>query len=161
MYTAREERSMQNVKKDSVILTVEEFERLKRVEDSVIAYKALAGLYELKAKEQSFYNSPDWKKTRIKARERDCYIDVWRWIKDREIYEIVSGEKAYVHHIESVRENWDARLSLDNLVTLSAKSHGEIESLYNKCPEQKPIIQELLRKAVRELEYVKELGDDL
>lgn len=35
-----------------------------------------------------------------------------------------------VHHIEPLREAWDKRLTISNLIPLSGRAHGMIESEY-------------------------------
>lgn len=58
-------------------------------------------------------------------------------------HEIVPA--SVVHHIQPLRETRDLRLDEDNLIPLSAESHGEIEAMYKtKKRETQALLKRLL-----------------
>ena len=105
----------------------------------------------------AFYGTNDWKKMRTIARHRDNDIDVWVYIR----YGAIEHTGSAVHHIIPVADDWDKRLLLDNLVTVSSTSHAEIERLYSMGGEYKQVCQRLLREAVRDLNYLAEHAEDI
>lgn len=74
---------------------------------------------------EQFYHSTQWIKLRDLVRARCYHIDFYAWFK---YGEIIEGD--VVHHIEEVRDSWDRRLDVDNLIYVSHKSHKEIHDNY-------------------------------
>lgn len=114
-------------------------------------------VYSWDKQRSQFYGSSAWTKTSKITRERDHEIDVWHWIKTGEI--VYNG--CMVHHIEPIADNWDRRLDLDNLISISYSSHGEIDRIYAQGPDHKKRAQELMFRAVNELEYLANIEDDI
>ena len=67
-------------------------------------------------------------------------LDVYAYLVKHEIV-----PASVVHHITPLREVWGLRLDEDNLIPLSAESHGEIESMYKtKKRETQTLLKRLL-----------------
>lgn len=73
-------------------------------------------------KERAFYNSTPWKAAKRKAMEIYGGLCLWSYYKDG--LTIAATE---VHHIEPIKERWDLRLDMSNLVPLSHQAHMWIE----------------------------------
>lgn len=54
-----------------------------------------------------------------------------------------------VHHIVPLKEDWNRRADPDNLISLSAVSHAEIEQAYKTDEETKREMQNRLRAMIR------------
>lgn len=67
----------------------------------------------------NFYNSPEWKKTRLKVLERDLYLCVNCLSKNK------YSKATSVHHVVKIKYNWDLRLDLKNLKSLCEKCHKQ------------------------------------
>lgn len=65
-----------------------------------------------------FYGSSQWQRVRSLAIERDNHL-CQSCLKDG-----VLEPARVVHHIEEVKDNWNQRLSLDNLESLCHKCHN-------------------------------------
>lgn len=133
--------------------TRDELDRQQR--DARDARKLIESADKKKIRLGAFYGTNDWKKMRTIARKRDNDIDVWVYIR----YGAIEHTGAAVHHIIPIADEWDKRLELDNLVTVSSSSHAEIERLYSMGGEYKTTCQRLLREAVRDLNYLAENDD--
>lgn len=55
-----------------------------------------------------------------------------------------------VHHIYTVDERPDLKLSVDNLIYVSAKIHNQLHAEYNESPERKRDLQIKLLKIITE-----------
>ena len=91
--------------------------------------------YRTDVEEQRFYNSVDWKNIREKIRNKDnglCLV----CLDNKEIKQMNT-----VHHIEELKENWDARFYEDNLISVCESCHQKIHKQYriNKHSEQKAL----------------------
>ncbi len=64
-----------------------------------------------------------------------------------------------MHHIIELKEDWDKRLDIDNLIPLSDKVHKIVHRAYDRSTKDKKQIQELLRELKRK--YEKEFGTNL
>lgn len=102
-------------------------------------YGALAKSEAKKMERDNFYWSYPWKKTREAVRLRDDSIDVWEYLKTGN--EIPGN---IVHHIVPRDDDKSLELEMTNLITVSAQSHEEIETIYRRCPEEKVKIQRIL-----------------
>lgn len=93
-------------------------------------------------KERAFYNSKRWK-----AAQKECMrmyggLCLWNYYKDGLIIEATE-----VHHIEPIKERWDLRLDISNLVPLSHQAHVWIEKqLLKGNKEIKSELKELKRR---------------
>ena len=54
-----------------------------------------------------------------------------------------------VHHIYTVDERPDLKLSVDNLIYVSAKTHNQLHAEYNESPEKKQVLQKKLIDAIK------------
>lgn len=89
------------------------------------------------AEYQAFYSSKEWKSKRDKIMAKFKYIDLYAYYKNKEIV-----EATLVHHINEVKEDYSKRLSDDNLIAVSSKSHNEIHRRMNNG-EREIVIKEL------------------
>ncbi len=85
-----------------------------------------------------FYHSREWQAVAAAVRARAGYADEVARANGR----LVPG--AIVHHIYPVDERPDLRLSLGNLIFVSARTHKEIHDAYNKNPRAKKEMQACL-----------------
>lgn len=90
-------------------------------------------------KEQEFYNSKLWLQTKEIAKSKTNYIDVYEYyINSR----VVSGD--VVHHMIEIKEDWNKRLDVSNLIYLTNSNHMYVHSMYNKSDKDRAKTQELL-----------------
>ena len=82
-----------------------------------------------------FYHSREWQAVAAAVRARAGYADEVAKASGR----LVPG--AIVHHIYPVDERPDLRLSLENLIFVSARTHKEIHDAYSKNPRAKKEMQ--------------------
>lgn len=89
-----------------------------------------------------FYHSIEWKKTREVVLMSYFGLDLYAYYVEHKITRSV-----IVHHIEEIKEAWELRLSLMNLIPLSEESHSHVHYLYktDKTATQM-LLRELLRK---------------
>lgn len=91
------------------------------------------------AKLQAFYQSGDWERLK-EAVKASCYhIDIFEYYLTGKI---VEGET--VHHILELREHWDSRLDINNMIYLTNKNHKLIHNKYNKGNKEKLKVQKIL-----------------
>ncbi|NFC89502.1 HNH endonuclease, partial [Clostridium botulinum] len=64
-----------------------------------------------------------------------------------------------IHHIIELKEDWDKRLDIDNLIPLSDKVHKIVHRTYDRSDKDKKEMQELLRELKRK--YQKEFSANL
>ena len=95
--------------------------------------------------EQAFYMSKTWKLTRDMIVNKFYHIDVYLYMK----YGIVEYGNI-VHHIVELKEDFSQRLSEDNLILLSQRSHLLIHEEYNNG--DKVALQEELKQMVKDFE---------
>lgn len=74
-----------------------------------------------------FYHSKQWINLREYILNKYKGLDLFEYYLNNNI-EYAST----IHHIEEVKENWDKRLDVTNLIPVSERSHNTIHSLYNK-----------------------------
>lgn len=77
-----------------------------------------------------FYNSPGWEKTREYILNKYKGLDLYAFFIEKKI---VYADT--VHHIEELRENWNRRLDITNLIPLSSGNHTRIHKMYEKDEE--------------------------
>lgn len=75
----------------------------------------------------AFYNSAEWATVREYVIQKHKGLDLYAYFVERKI---VYAEA--VHHVVELKEDWDLRLDINNLVPLSNKSHSKIHKLYKK-----------------------------
>ncbi|ACL19506.1 conserved hypothetical protein [Desulfitobacterium hafniense DCB-2] len=95
-------------------------------------------------KEQAFYSSDEWVRTRDYVKAKYHGLCLWSYYVDREIVFCES-----VHHIEELKEAWEKRLEVDNLIPLSETVHQKVHRLMRengKNEKVKMVLRELKRK---------------
>ncbi|MEG6613754.1 hypothetical protein V6C42_12940 [Pseudoclostridium thermosuccinogenes] len=78
-------------------------------------------------KAAAFYNSPEWETTRKYVLAKYKGLDLYAFFIEKKI-----AFADTVHHIEELRDNWDRRLDITNLIPLSSSNHNRIHSMYEK-----------------------------
>lgn len=91
-------------------------EHQKRVKEQNKIYKK----NRKDTKEQNFYNSKEWIKTRNYILMRDNYLCQLCFKEGR----IKPAE--IVHHIEELKDAWDKRLEINNLISVCKNCHNKI-----------------------------------
>lgn len=72
----------------------------------------------------------------------DLGIDVYLYIMTGEV---VLADA--VHHIEPLKDNWERRCDINNLISLSSETHSMIEKMYEKDKEgTMELLYEVLRR---------------
>lgn len=75
----------------------------------------------------AFYNSPEWIKAREYILGKYKGLDLYAFFIEKKI---VYADT--VHHIEELKENWNIRLNITNLIPLSNSNHNVIHAMYEK-----------------------------
>lgn len=96
---------------------------------------------------KAFYNSSEWKTTRLRVLARDTGIDVYLYITEERV---VPADT--VHHIIELSEDYSKRLDLDNLISVSEQTHNMIGRIY-KDTARKTAMQETLRECMKEYKW--------
>lgn len=78
-------------------------------------------------KSRDFYHSGEWEKVRQYILELDQGVDVYLYKTKGEIRAADT-----VHHIEPLKDAWDRRFSVPNLMSLHHDTHAYIEKMYKK-----------------------------
>lgn len=95
-------------------------------------------------KEQQFYKSKEWLVTKSVVTSNLKGLDIYSYY--------ILGVKEYgekVHHIEPIKENWNRRLDIDNLIYLTEQNHQKIHALMRKSEKDKVLIQKTLYDLLR------------
>lgn len=112
--------------------------------------------YRLKredSRENSFYNTKLWKIVREEAIRRYFNIDVLEYYATGKI---VPGTT--VHHIVEVKEDWNMRIKMDNLICVTEANHRRIHHYYNKDIAHRKQMQSVLNGLVSK--FKEEFGLD-
>lgn len=91
----------------------------------------------------AFYQSRDWKLIAAQIKARASGLDEFALAQGR----LEKGNTA--HHIFTIDESPELRLSVDNLIYVSTRTHNQIHSEYSRSPEQKDRMQKKLSEIVR------------
>lgn len=85
---------------------------------------------------KDYYNGGEWKNARAAALETDEGIDVFVFMTTGEV---IAADT--VHHIIPLKEEWEQRNNLDNLMSVRHDTHSAIEKEYikDKCGMQKKL----------------------
>lgn len=83
--------------------------------------------YKRDKRAAAFYNSTEWEKTRDYVIAKYKGLDLYAFFIDKKI---VCADT--VHHVEELKENWDRRLDITNLIPLSSANHTKIHEMYKK-----------------------------
>lgn len=99
--------------------------------------------YRKDIKEQKFYSSKDWLKTRdtIKIMDNNlCLV----CLSNNELNSMDT-----VHHIEELKENWSKRFNKDNLICLCESCHQKIHKKYLSSTIEKLKTQDKLKLLIK------------
>lgn len=88
---------------------------------------------------QEFYNSVEWKNIRDLAIRKYFGIDILEYYKTGQI---IMGYT--VHHIVELKDDWNKRLDINNLIYLSQENHVKIHKLMERSKEDKYKVVEML-----------------
>ena len=99
--------------------------------------------YSRDRKSKQFYGSRQWLLIRSAAMAADDGIDVYLFMTEGML---VPADT--VHHIIPLQDDWQKRMDINNLMSLSNGTHSMIEQMYKK---DKPGTQKKLQKML--LEY--------
>lgn len=105
-------------------------------------------LYDKTQRDQAradFYHSAVWTKITKLMKQRANGLDE---------YELAEGrlcKGSITHHIYTIEERPDLKLSFDNLIYVSSATHNKIHAEYDKGPEQRQAMQKKLM-AIRGLQ---------
>jgi 5-methylcytosine-specific restriction endonuclease McrA len=97
--------------------------------------------------EQRFYSSSEWINLAEYIRRKFNGICVVCLLKDN----VISYVEA-VHHIVEIKDDWDLRLSEDNLICLCSSCHSKVHRLYKKSSKDKEKMQEILYRLIEQYE---------
>ncbi len=94
---------------------------------------------------KAFYCSSLWERTRGAALAADDGIDVYVYMTTGEV---IAADT--VHHIIPLKDDWERRCDVNNLMSLSHDTHSMIERMYkqNKTKMQKELSEMLSRYRV-------------
>lgn len=88
---------------------------------------------------QDFYNSLEWKNVRDLAIRKCFGIDIVEYYKTGQI---IMGYT--VHHIVELKDDWNRRLDINNLIYLSQENHLRIHKIMEQSKEDKEKVTEML-----------------
>ena len=88
-------------------------------------------------KYDSFYKTMEWILQREVVMRKYVGLDIYDYF--------INNKTTYadmVHHIVEVKEDWDKRLDIDNLIPLSEKNHRKVTKIYKTKGKEK-LMQQL------------------
>lgn len=91
---------------------------------------------------QRFYNSKTWIKLRDYISANQYQLDILELYKGN----VVVAED--YHHVISIKDDWNKRLDVDNIIGLSHANHMLVEAKYRRSDKDKIEMQEELLKAL-------------
>jgi 5-methylcytosine-specific restriction enzyme A len=94
-------------------------------------------------KYQEFYESIEWRRLRKVIALGFLEIDILEYYTTGRI---VQGER--VHHIVELREDWNSRLDIFNLIYLTEKNHRKVHAIYERSERDKKAMQNILFKLI-------------
>jgi 5-methylcytosine-specific restriction endonuclease McrA len=98
-------------------------------------------------KYNEFYHSPEWEKTRASVIDKHNGLDLYAYYLDHRIV-----LATMVHHIVELKDGWDKRLDLNNLIPLNDPSHSHLYKLYRVDKQgTQEILRELIKRWNREM----------
>lgn len=101
-------------------------------------------------KSKNFYNSREWERVRAAVLDVDEGIDVYLFMTKGVV---VAADM--VHHIVPLKDDWNKRTDIDNLMSLNNDTHSTIEQMYKK---NKGEMIGKLQKMVKEYREMKAAG---
>lgn len=96
-------------------------------------------------KYDDFYHSKEWQHARELAWVRCNGIDLY----DYHINKLITPG-VICHHIIPIKDDWERRSDVNNLIYLSSENHNIIENAYERSLESKRAMQELLFLCLKE-----------
>lgn len=134
--------------KCGAIVEAQEKARLKALEKNGAYRKASNKRRAMKNrddKEQVFYASLSWRQLRKYVLSKCKGICVYCLLEKNEF-----NEGKDIHHIETLKDNWDRRLDSDNLICLCRDCHLYIHDIYSRDETAKKNLQEKLQEFMKE-----------
>lgn len=83
-------------------------------------------------KEQKLYWSDDWDKAKAAAVWQCCGVDLYSFYVKKKLE---TGQT--VHHIIPLKDNWERRLDLGNLIYLTEENHQYVHKKMKESEEEK------------------------
>ena len=83
--------------------------------------------YQRDQKSTEFYKSGVWQLTRQRVLNMDQHLDVYEYMMHGRV--VIADT---VHHIVPLKEDWNRRLDISNLMSLNHDTHSQIERDYEK-----------------------------
>lgn len=87
--------------------------------------------YSRDKRSKDFYNGSEWEKARADTLNIDENTDVYIFVTTGEI---VAADT--VHHVEPLKDAWEKRIDIDNLMALHHDTHSRIEKMYKGNKEE-------------------------
>ena len=106
--------------------------------------------YSRDGKSKKYYNSKEWELARAAALEADGGIDVYVFMTTGQI---VLADTA--HHIIPLKDDWNKRNDIENLMSLSHDTHSIIEKKYKKDKDK---MQAELKEMLKQFRDMKRGG---
>ncbi len=107
--------------------------------------------YKYNTRERKFYSSIVWQNQRDKAIRRFSGLDIYSYY----VYNRLEAGQT-VHHIVPLKEDWNKRLELNNLIYLTEENHQQIHKQMREGEEKGreviSLLNELVRKFCQEFE---------
>lgn len=104
--------------------------------------------YQRDRKSKQYYSSKEWIRIREEVLDLDEGIDVYLFMTEGKV---VAADT--VHHIIPLKEGWEQRSNIENLMSLHHDTHSVIEQRYKK---EKDFIQKELKKMLLKYRSEKE-----
>ena len=111
--------------------------------NSIKQYKARN--YERDYKYNRYYSSGEWDKARAIVKSKQRGLDLYSYYVDKKI----EYADTY-HHIIPVKDDYDKRNNMDNIIGLTYSNHQLIHNEYDKSEGHKKVMQDKLLKFVSE-----------
>ena len=98
--------------------------------------------YSRDRKSKQYYSGAEWAAARSAALEADEGFDVYLYMTEGRL---AAADTA--HHIIPLKDDWERRNDVDNLMSLHHDTHSLIESQYKKAKEKTQVeLREMLKK---------------
>lgn len=94
---------------------------------------------------KTFYNSGEWRAARARALARDTGIDIYLYITEG-----VVVPADMVHHIMELKEDYSKRCDIENLISVSERTHKTVIDEAYKDEIKKAKMQQTLRECIQE-----------
>ncbi len=94
-------------------------------------------------REQRFYSGKKWQQAKDWAANKYKGMCLYSYYKYNKIVPYDT-----VHHIVEVKEDWDQRLNIYQIIPLTESVHQMVHKMYEKSPEDKAKMQQELRDMI-------------